>query len=112
MKIEEYQDLRGKSVFREWFEELDTQTALVVNRILTRMKYGNSSNIKAVGNSVYERTIDYGPGYRIYFGKEDLDIVILLCAGSKKWQQKDIDKAKFLWKEYKGRKNLRRQLWH
>lgn len=112
MKIEEYQDVRGRSLFREWFEKLDTQAALMVNTILTRMKYGNTSNIKGVGNGVYERTIDYGPGYRIYFGKEGLDIIILLYGGSKKWQQKDINTAKLLWKEYKSRKNIRRQIWH
>jgi len=104
MKIEEYLDLKGKSLFGEWFKGLDTQTALMVNTILTRMKHGNNSNIKGVGNGVYERTIDHGPGYRIYFGKEGIDIVILLCGGSKRGQQKDIDKAKLLWNEYKDRK--------
>ncbi len=103
MRIHEYEDSTGRSIFREWFESLDIQTALVVNTILTRIRYGNTSNIKGVSNGVYERIIDHGPGYRIYFGKEGLDIVILL-GGSKKSQQKDINKAKLLWKEYKGRK--------
>ena len=107
MQIDDYENSTGRSVFREWFEGLDTQTALMINTILTRMKHGNASNIKGVGNGVYERTVDYRPGYRIYFGKEELDVVILLCAGSKKTQQKDINKAKLLWKEYKGRKK-----WH
>ena len=106
MKIEEYQDSNNKLAFKEWFESLDTQTALMVNTVLTRMKHGNHLHIKAVGNGVYERIIDSGPGYRIYFGKEGLDIIILLCGGSKRRQQKDINKAKFLWKEYKERKNL------
>lgn len=106
MKVEEYQDLNGRSIFGKWFETLDTQTALMVNTVLTRMMHGNNSNIKSVGGGVYERTIDHGPGYRIYFGKEGLDIVILLCGGSKRAQQKDIDKAKLLWKEYKKRRKI------
>lgn len=106
MKVEQYQDLNGRSIFEKWFETLDTQTALMVNTVLTRMMHGNNSNIKSVGGGVYERTIDHGPGYRIYFGKEGLDIVILLCGGSKRAQQKDIDKAKLLWKEYKERRKI------
>lgn len=112
MKIEEYLDSNGHSLFGEWFEGLDTQTALKINTVLARMKQGNTSNIKGVGSGVFERTIDHGPGYRIYFGKEGHDIVILLCGGSKKGQQRDINRAKLLWKEYKHRKNTRRNIWH
>lgn len=106
MKVEEYLDVRGRSSFGEWFETLDTQTALLINTILTRIKHGNNSNIKGVGSGIYERIVDQGPGYRIYFGKEGQEVVILLCGGSKKGQQKDIEKAKLLWKEYKDRKKL------
>ena len=103
MKIDEYITSEGRSPFKYWFESLDTQTALLVNTILTRMQHGNTSNIKGIGNGVYERVIDHGPGYRVYFGKEGQDIIILLGGGSKRHQQKDIDRAKLLWKEYKSR---------
>lgn len=112
MNIEEYLDSDGNSSFAEWFKGLDTQTALKINTVITRMKQGNTSNIKGVGSGVFERTIDHGPGYRIYFGKENHDIVILLCGGSKKGQQKDIDRAKLMWQEYKNRKISRRHIWH
>jgi putative addiction module killer protein len=50
--------------------------------------------------------IDYGPGYRIYFGNDGKVLVILLCGGTKRHQEKDIKKAKEYWQDYKARKNL------
>lgn len=107
IKIEEYQDGNGNAPFKEWFDSLDFQVALKINTVLTRIKHGNHSNIKGVGGGVFERVIDDGPGYRIYFGKDGHDIVILLCGGSKKGQQRDINRAKKLWKDYKLRKPYR-----
>jgi putative addiction module killer protein len=101
VEVKEYQDANGNSPFREWFESLDSRAALKINTILTRMKHGNNSNIKGVGGGVFERIVDDGPGYRIYFGKDGRDLVILLCGGSKRGQQRDIDRAKKLWKGYK-----------
>ena len=101
MRIEEYQDYSGRSPFGDWFNSLDPKSALLINTILTRMLKGNVSNIKSVGNGVFERVIDKGPGYRIYFGMDSKEFIILLLGGTKKKQQKDIEKAKLLWKEYK-----------
>ncbi|HME56726.1 MAG TPA: type II toxin-antitoxin system RelE/ParE family toxin, partial [Terracidiphilus sp.] len=61
-------------------------------------------NVKSLGGGVLECRIDYGPGYRIYFGREDDAIVILLGGGSKKRQSNDIQDAKARWKNYKERK--------
>ena len=71
---------------------------------LVRMEQGNFSNAKSVGEGVLEIRVDFGPGYRIYFGRDGDQIVILLGGGTKKRQQKDIEAAKILWKEYKRRK--------
>ena len=60
------------------------------------------------GEGVFECRIDFGPGYRIYFGKDRDTLVILLGGGTKKRQQKDIVNAKILWKEYKRRKRQER----
>jgi len=68
------------------------------------MEHGNFSNTKRLGGGVLESRIDFGPGYRIYFGREGDSIVILLGGGTKKRQQNDIENAKVLWKEYKKRK--------
>lgn len=62
-----------------------------------RIGQGNFSNVKGVGSGVYECTIDFGPGYRIYFGKDGDRLVILLGGGTKKRQQRDIATAIVLW---------------
>lgn len=91
------------SPFYEWFKRLDTAAANKVTTALYRLQYGNFSNVKPVGGGVSEYKIDFGPGYRIYFGLEGNVLIILLCGGTKKMQQKDIEKAKMLWEEYKTR---------
>jgi putative addiction module killer protein len=72
--------------------------------VLDRIERGNFSAVKGVGAGVFEGRVDYGPGYRIYFGKDGERIVVLLGGGIKKRQQKDIEAARKLWKEYQHRK--------
>jgi putative addiction module killer protein len=67
------------------------------------------SNVEPVGEGVSEKKIDYGPGYRIYFGQDGRDLIVLLGGGSKKGQQADIRAAKELWKDYKARKRLQQK---
>jgi len=62
------------------------------------------SNVKAVGAGVFEYKIDFGPGYRLYFGRDGDRLVILLAGGTKKRQQQDIENAKANWKDYRKRK--------
>jgi putative addiction module killer protein len=62
------------------------------------------SNVKGVGGGMLELRIDYGPGYRIYFGKDGEHLVILLGGGTKKRQNRDIRTAQDLWMAYKARK--------
>jgi putative addiction module killer protein len=67
------------------------------------MAQGNLSNAKSVGAGVHEYRIDFGPGYRIYFGKDGERLVILLAGGTKKRQQDDIRTAQELWADYRRR---------
>ncbi|MDZ7699225.1 MAG: type II toxin-antitoxin system RelE/ParE family toxin [Deltaproteobacteria bacterium] len=60
--------------------------------------------VETDGEGVFECRIDFGPGYRIYFGKEEDTLIILLGGGTKKRQQRDIENARMMWKEYKERK--------
>lgn len=69
-----------------------------------RLEAGNFSAAKGAGPGVFELRLDFGPGYRVYFGKDGDRLVILLGSGSKKRQQADIDAAQALWQEYKRRK--------
>jgi len=68
------------------------------------MENGNFPNVKSVGQGVHEYKLDFGPGYRIYFGRDGDKIVVLLGGGTKKRQSRDIQTAQALWQEYKQRK--------
>jgi putative addiction module killer protein len=85
-----YVDEAGKKRFAKWFEGLDAIAAAKVTMALTRMERGNLSNTKGVGKGVLEYKIDFGPGYRMYFGKDGERLVILIGGGTKKRQNSDI----------------------
>jgi putative addiction module killer protein len=70
---------------------------------LARIERGNLSNVTGVGASVYEFKINFGPGYRIYLGRDGESLVILLAGGTKNRQQKDIAAAQARWMDYKRR---------
>ena len=69
------------------------------------MEAGNLSNVKSVGDGVHEFRINVGPGYRIYFGRHGQTLIILLGGGTKRRQERDIEKAKERWAEFKKRRN-------
>jgi len=103
VRVLEYNDTNGRSPYKDWFDGLDAQAAAKVAVAMTRMSLGNLSNVKPVGEGVLEFRIDFGPGYRIYFGRDGSEIIILLGGGSKKSQQRDIGTAKTRWADYKAR---------
>ena len=102
--VREYLDQDGRSPFAEWFDSLNAEAAARVAKAITRIGQGNFSNVKGVGSGVFEYTLNFGPGYRIYFGKDGDRIVILLGGGTKKRQQRDINDAIAKWQDYKKRK--------
>lgn len=103
--VQEFLDASGRSPFRRWFEGLNAAAAARVTVALTRLSQGNFSNVEGVGGGVFELKIDFGPGYRIYFGKDGERIVVLLGGGSKKRQGAAITAAQAAWGEYKRRKS-------
>ena len=104
VEIVEYEDEAGDHPFSKWFTSLNVQAALKVRTAIARMEDGNFSNVNAVGQGVSEYKLNFGPGYRIYFGKDGDTLVILLGGGTKKRQSRDIENAQLLWKTYKRRK--------
>lgn len=104
MMLREYVADSGRSPFGDWFKKLDPVTAAKVTTALTRLELGNVSNVKVVGSGVCELKIDFGPGYRIYFGKDGVEVVILLGGGTKKKQRTDIVRAHSHWQYYRARK--------
>ena len=104
MRILEYIDPAGRSPFADWFDGLDSQAAAKIAVALARMEQGNLSNLKGVGAGVHEFKIDFGPGYRIYLGRDGEDLIILLAGGTKKRQQRDNAAAQEWWADYRQRK--------
>ncbi|KGD86101.1 MULTISPECIES: type II toxin-antitoxin system RelE/ParE family toxin [Rhizobium/Agrobacterium group] len=104
MKITEYLDRNGKSPFGQWFAKIDARAASKVTVALARVGQDNLSNVKSVGSGVLEYRIDYGPGYRIYFGRDGGQLIVLLVGGTKQRQQSDIETAQAYWRDYKSRK--------
>jgi putative addiction module killer protein len=106
MRIVEYLTNEGRSPFARWFNELDAQAAAKVTVALQRVRDGNLSNVKGVGSGVLEYRIDFGPGYRIYFGKDGDQLVVLVAGGTKKRQTRDIETAQARWADYRRRKRM------
>ncbi len=104
VEVREYLDRGGRSPYAAWFDRLNREAAAKVTAALVRIRQGNLSNAKGVGSGVYEYRIDFGPGYRIYFGKDGDRLVILVGGGTKKRQQEDIKTALARWQDYKQRK--------
>ena len=104
IELRGYIEKNGKKRFADWLEGLDADAAAKVTIALARMEQGNFSKAKGVGSGVFEYTIDFGPGYRIYFGKDGESVVILIGGGTKKRQQQDIAATQECWAAYKRRK--------
>lgn len=105
LEIALYEAVDGSSPFAQWFDELDSQAALKVRTVIARMEAGNLGDFKSVGGGVLERRLTFGPGYRIYFGRDGARIVILLDGGTKRRQQADISRARALLSDYLARQD-------
>jgi putative addiction module killer protein len=93
------------SPFAEWFNSLDAVTAARVDKYIRRLEAGNFGSAKALQEGVFELKMDFGPGYRIYFGRDGKTIIILLGGGSKRRQSAGIAAAIERWKRYKQSKS-------
>lgn len=104
IEIINYATSAGRRPFEEWFKGLDQTVQGVVLARLNRIRMGNFGDCEPVdGSKVFELRIHYGPGYRLYFGKQGDRFVILFCGGSKRAQSRDIQKASRYWQDYQSR---------
>ena len=102
-EIKIYETATAKRPFDDWFNDLaDKKAQIAIDLRLERVTMGNLGQCKSLGNMVFELKIDIGPGYRVYFGKIGAKIILLLCAGDKKSQQRDIVKAKKYFQDFKN----------
>jgi putative addiction module killer protein len=109
LELRTYVDNAGRTPFEAWVVGLDRQAQAKVTIALARLANGNSSNVAAVGEGVSELKLNWGPGYRVYFGQDGPLIVVLLGGGTKRRQARDIAAAKLRWTDYKARKAARRR---
>ena len=96
----------GRIPFASWFARLRDERAKqkILSR-LARMRADNEGDTRSIGGRLAEIRISYGPGYRVYFGRWDHGVVILLCGGDKGSQRDDIKKARNYWKEFQETKD-------
>jgi putative addiction module killer protein len=93
----------GKVPFEEWLNDLNDKPAVArVLARLARVRQGNLGDCKPVGEGVSELRVDHGPGYRVYFGQKGQTLIVLLCGGDKRTQNRDIRLAKQYWSEFKA----------
>lgn len=96
-----YQDADGNEPFTNWFNSLrDVQGRKRIGVRLRRLEQGNYGDCEPIGEGISELRMFFGPGYRVYFGEEGDNIVLLLCGGDKSSQTQDIEAAKAYWKEH------------
>jgi putative addiction module killer protein len=98
--VREYLTDRRVSPFREWLDRLDVAARARIQARVLRFETGNLGDHRAVGEGVWEARCSFGPGYRIYFGKADAAIVLLLLGGDKSTQRADIRRAQGYWAHY------------
>lgn len=103
-RIEYYETPDGKKPVSEWLDSLrDKRAQAKVQIRIDRVSLGNLGYCEPVGEGVMELKIDFGPGYRVYFGQVGAKLVILLCGGDKSTQKKDIKTAHEYWADYRRR---------
>lgn len=95
-------DVLNDPKYDEFFDGIKDQlTKDKITAKIARLLMGINSNSKPVGEGVFELTIDFGPGWRVYYIKSGNQIIVLLGGGTKNGQQNDIDAAKERAKQYK-----------
>lgn len=93
--------------FEQAFDGLqDARAALRITTTVDKLERGLRPSVRTVGEGVHEAKIDYGPGYRVYFGLDGTELIVLLLCGDKRTQDGDIQFAHVLWAEYRQRKGL------
>jgi putative addiction module killer protein len=103
-EVREYIARDGKAPFSHWLDALkDAKTRARIRTRLNRIRLGNFGDCKALGDGVFELRLAFGPGYRVYFGRDGEQVVLLLGGGDKSSQARDMEKAKAAWNDYRSK---------
>ncbi len=98
-----YRTENNRSPFEDWLSKLkDVVGKAKIFARIERAEKGTFGKYRDLGSGLFELKEAFGPGYRIYFGLERDELIILLIGGDKRTQTKDIAKARELWSEYRG----------
>ena len=96
-----YEMADSKCPFDDWLNKLrDVVARAMIRRRINRVRAGNLGKNRSLGDGVWELKVDFGPGYRVYYGEDGPTVVILLCGGDKGSQERDVVKAKEYWRDY------------
>jgi putative addiction module killer protein len=105
LTIREYITPQGKNPFRDWLKGLDIAVQARIQARVLRFEGGNLGDHKAVGGGVWEARLDFGPGYRLYFGKDGDAVILILASGDKSSQTRDIAAARRYWADFREAKH-------
>ncbi len=96
-----YKTPSGRIPFDEWISDISEASQARIDAYIQRVAMGAARKAtKPVGNGVFEIKLDFGPGYRVYFGEIGRSMILLLIGGDKSSQSKDIERAKEFWRNY------------
>ncbi len=109
IRVLHYVSESGFDFFDEWFRKQSPEARARIQIRIDRVELGNFGDRHSVGGGVFELRIDFGPGYRVYYGREGDELVILCGGGTKKRQARDIANAGNCWKAYKQEKRNARE---
>lgn len=103
-QIEVYEAPDGTTPFLAWFKRMgDHRAQARIRTRLARVRLGNLGDSRSIGEGLHELRINYGPGYRLYYGQAGHRLILVLCAGTKRNQQRDINQARRYWNDYRRR---------
>ena len=101
-EVLEYVSKSGSCPFQNWLEGLnDVKGRAIIRKRINLLRLGHFSDFRLLGDNLFEIRVFFGPGYRVYFGKQKEQTIILLWGGRKDSQKRDIEKAQKYWKNYK-----------
>ena len=101
-EVRVYTTPEGRCPLDDWLRALrDVRARARIRARIGRLRAGHFGDAKPVGGGVHELRVHHGPGYRIYFGRQGRAVVVLLCAGDKAAQPRDIARAKRYWREHR-----------
>lgn len=104
MELLHYVTASGIDVIQKWMDGLhDMRARVAIQRRINRAVLGNFGDHKFCRDGVYELRIDTGPGYRVYYARDGVTVILLLCGGDKRGQDKDLDRAVEYWRDYQRR---------